>query len=149
MKILSRFNLKFIFESTHKTMKQTIFAAIKAGADLSEANLYKANLSWADLSGANLSKANLYKANLSEANLSKADLSKADLSGATGIILIIFSGFNIYVQKNNIKIGCEYLSINKWREVTINQAIKMGIKKERYTSYEILCKAAIKVLNNV
>ena len=134
MKILSRFNLKFIFESTHKTMKQTIFAAIKAGADLS-----KANLSKADLSGANLS----------EANLSKADLSKADLSGATGIILIIFSGFNIYVQKNNIKIGCEYLSINKWREVTINQAIKMGIKKERYTSYEILCKAAIKVLNNV
>ena len=135
-------------------MKETIFAAIKAGADLSEANLYKANLSWADLSGANLSGANLSKAdlsgaNLSEANLFEADLSKADLSGATGIILIIFSGFNIYVQKNNIKIGCEYLSINKWREVTINQAIKMGIKKERYTSYEILCKAAIKVLNNV
>jgi len=57
-------------------------AAIKAEANLSEADLFGANLSGADLFGANLSGANLSGANLSGADLSRANLSRADLSGA-------------------------------------------------------------------
>ena len=191
MRILSRFTGLIIFESTHKTIKETVLDAIKtkadlseadlseanlfkadlsgadlSGADLSEANLFKADLSGADLSGANLSEANLFKADLSGADLSGADLSEADLSeadlsgadlsgadlseanlsGANGIISMQFFGFNIYVQKDKIKIGCKYMTVSDWRKVTVDEAVKMGIKKEHYESYKILCEAAISVL---
>ena len=186
MRILSRFTGLIIFESTHKTIKETVLDAIKtkadlSEADLSEANLFKADLSGADLSGADLSEANLFKADLSGADLSGADLSGADLSGAdlsgadlseadlseadlsgadlsgadlseanlsgaNGIISMQFFGFNIYVQKDKIKIGCKYMTVSDWRKVTVDEAVKMGIKKEHYESYKILCEAAISVL---
>jgi len=181
MKITSRFTGLIIFESDHKTIKETVLAAIKAevnlsGADLSRADLSRADLSRADLfgvdlsgvdlSGADLSRADLSRANLSGANLSRADLfgvdlsgvdlsgadlsradlSRADLSRACGIISMQFFGFNIYVQKDNIKIGCEYMTVSNWRNVTVDEAVKMGIKKKHYESYKILCEAAISVL---
>ena len=171
MKITSRFTGLIIFESDHKTIKETVLAAIKAevnlsGADLSRADLSRADLSRADLFGvdlsgvdlsgadlsradlsrANLSGANLSRANLSEANLSEADLFRANLFRANGIISMQFFGFNIYVQKDNVKIGCKYMTVSDWREVTVDEAVKMGIEKEHYESYKILCEAAISVL---
>ncbi|WP_202844746.1 pentapeptide repeat-containing protein [Luteimonas saliphila] len=56
--------------------------AVKAGANLSNANLSDANLRGANLSNANLSDANLSNANLSDANLRGANLSDANLRGA-------------------------------------------------------------------
>ena len=67
---------------TAETMRQAVEEAVKAGADLSDANLRAADLSDANLSAANLSAANLSYADLSYANLSDANLSDADLSDA-------------------------------------------------------------------
>ena len=167
MKILSNITRETIFESKHTTIARTVLAAIKAGINLSKVDLYGAdlsktnlsetdfsradlsetNLSGANLSGAHLYRAKLYGADLSETNLSGTDLSGANLYRANGIISIQFFGFNIYIQKNNIKIGCKYMSITEWHKVTVDKAMKMGIKKEHYELYKILCKAGICVLN--
>ena len=63
-------------------MKAAVEMAVKARANLSDANLWGANLSDANLSDAYLSRANLSDANLSDAYLSRANLSGAYLSGA-------------------------------------------------------------------
>jgi Pentapeptide repeats (8 copies) len=81
-KILDWRDDRVIWEGEAETVKDALYAAIAARANLSWADLSWANLSWANLSGANLLRANLSWANLSWANLSGADLSRADLSGA-------------------------------------------------------------------
>ena len=63
-------------------MKAAVEMAVKARANLSDADLSRANLSDANLSDAYLSGANLSDANLSDAYLSRANLSDAYLSGA-------------------------------------------------------------------
>ena len=73
---------RVIWSGEAATVKDAIYAAVAAKADLSSANLSRADLSWANLSRANLSWANLSRANLSWANLSWANLSSADLSWA-------------------------------------------------------------------
>jgi uncharacterized protein YjbI with pentapeptide repeats len=80
--IKARLDGRVLFTFECETLKICVEAAVKAKADLSEANLYGANLSRANLYGANLSRANLSGADLSEANLSRANLSGADLYGA-------------------------------------------------------------------
>ena len=87
MRITNRWTGADIFEDELKTMKGTVQAAVRNGADLSRANLSGADLSRADLpradlSGADLSGADLSRADLSRADLSRADLSRANLSGA-------------------------------------------------------------------
>jgi Pentapeptide repeats (8 copies) len=76
-KILDWRDDRVIWEGEAETVKDALYAAIAARANLSWADLSWANLSWANLSGADLSWANL-----SGADLSGADLSRADLSGA-------------------------------------------------------------------
>ncbi len=71
-----------IWEGKADTIKDAIYAALAARANLSGADLSGAHLSGADLSGADLWRANLWRANLSGANLSRADLWRANLSGA-------------------------------------------------------------------
>ena len=71
----------------NNTIKITLEAAVKAGANLtgaylSGANLRLANLRLADLSGANLTGANLTGADLTGADLAGADLRWANLTGA-------------------------------------------------------------------
>jgi len=92
-------NVLFAFECENNSIKITLEAGIKSGADLYGANLSGANLSRADLSGANLYGADLSRANLSGANLSRADLSGANLSGAdlSGANL---SGADLYGAEN-------------------------------------------------
>ena len=115
-----------------------------SGVNLSWANLSGVNLSWANLSGAdlsgadlswvNLSWANLLGVNLSWANLSGADLSGADLlgvnlSGAGGKKTTIkytpiqISGLRwpIIIFDDDMKIGCEYHSIQAWWSFTDKQ----------------------------
>jgi hypothetical protein len=107
MYIKNRITNEVIYHSDHKTMKETLEAAVQAkvnlsyvdlqGADLSYMNLpyayllrvnlflatlREANLERADLRGANLREANLFQADLREANLSRANLSRANLSRA-------------------------------------------------------------------
>ena len=56
--------------------------AYLAGANLARANLAGANLAGANLAGANLADANLAGANLARANLARANLPRANLAGA-------------------------------------------------------------------
>jgi hypothetical protein len=87
--IKDRWNNEILFStevdsrlSFSEQTRLAVEAAIKSGANLSEADLSGAYLQNADLSGANLSEADLSGANLSYAYLSDANLSEADLSGA-------------------------------------------------------------------
>jgi multidrug efflux pump subunit AcrA (membrane-fusion protein) len=57
-------------------------AAVKARANLADANLAGADLARANLAGANLAGANLARANLADANLARAYLARANLAGA-------------------------------------------------------------------
>jgi hypothetical protein len=84
IKILHRFTLAVLFEhdAEDNTMRLTVEAAVKSGADLSDANLRGANLRDANLRGANLGVANLRDANLRDANLRGANLGDANLRDA-------------------------------------------------------------------
>ena len=97
LSILSRFDalLLFEYESEENSLKITLQAAVKSGANLDGANLYGANLrgaslDGANLRGANLDGANLYGANLYGANLYGVNLYGADLCGAN------LDGVNLY-----------------------------------------------------
>ena len=78
----------FELEKENNTIKDTLIAGFRSGADLSyadlsDANLRYANLCDANLCDANLCDANLRGANLCDANLRGANLRDANLSGAT------------------------------------------------------------------
>ena len=78
------FNLSgtLLFESLHKTIRETVEQAVLRGANLQGAYLQGANLQGADLQGADLQGANLQGANLRGANLQGAYLQGANLQGA-------------------------------------------------------------------
>ena len=84
IEIKNRFNDSVLFahECEENTLKITLGMALKAGADLGDANLYGANLGGANLRGADLGGANLRDANLGGANLYGANLYGANLYGA-------------------------------------------------------------------
>ena len=77
----------FELEKENNTIKDTLIAGIRSGANLRGANLRRANLRGADLHGADLLGADLHGADLHGANLCRAnlygtDLCWADLHGA-------------------------------------------------------------------
>ena len=72
----------FELEKENNTIKDTLIAGFRSGADLSYADLSDANLRYANLCDANLCDANLCDANLRGADLSYANLRGATLSGA-------------------------------------------------------------------
>jgi uncharacterized protein YjbI with pentapeptide repeats len=82
MIITHRYTGAVLFEDGLTTMRETVAAAVSAGANLSGAYLVGANLSGEYLGGANLSGADLSGADLSGANLAGAYLSGAYLGGA-------------------------------------------------------------------
>jgi len=82
MKILHRQSGDALYEDSAPTMRKTVEAAVRAGADLRDANLGSADLRGADLRGANLRGADLGGADLRGANLGSANLRGADLGGA-------------------------------------------------------------------
>ena len=73
-KIVNWMTGKVIFESTTKTVKETVEEAVKQEVSLKEADLAEADLQEADLREADLAEANLWIADLWEADLRKADL---------------------------------------------------------------------------
>ena len=81
-RILNRWTDAVIWEGEAATVKDAIYAAIGARADLTGANLRRADLTGADLTGANLRGANLRGADLTRADLTGANLRRADLTGA-------------------------------------------------------------------
>jgi hypothetical protein len=76
----------FEHDAEVNTIKLTLEAAVKAGANLDGANLAGANLDGANLAGANLAGANLDGANLAGANLDGANLAGANLDGDEKLI---------------------------------------------------------------
>jgi len=120
IEIKNRFNDSVLFshEAEENTLKITMLMALKAGADLCEANLRganlrganlrEANLCEADLRGADLRGADLRGANLCEANLSGADLRGANLRGADlrGLKLV---GDRPFIQIGPIGSRSDYL----------------------------------------
>ena len=76
------FNGRILFSLETDTLKLTVEAAVKEGANLEGAYLRGANLGGANLEGANLEGANLEGANLRGANLEGANLRGAYLEGA-------------------------------------------------------------------
>ena len=102
------------------------------GADLRGADLCDTNLRGADLSGADLRGADLCDTNLRGADLSGADLSGADLcdTNITNTKLLIFhcDMWTAYVQKDKIRIGCQYHTTERWRNFTNDEIQKMSKK---------------------
>ena len=72
-----------LFEGEFASLKQSVEAAVKSGANLCGADLHSAYLRGADLRGAYLRGANLGGANLGGANLGGANLGGADLGRVT------------------------------------------------------------------
>jgi hypothetical protein len=103
------------------------------GANLRDANLRGSDLRWADLSGADLSGANLIDADLRGAYLSCADLRGADLSDVklhTAMLpatdaVIICPWSVCHIQRDYIRIGCEYHTTEEWKRFTNNQISRM------------------------
>ena len=145
LSILPRFNtsLLFEYESEENSLKITLQAAVKSGADLYGANLSGANLHGADLRGADLYGADLHGADLDGADLYGANLRGADLRGAN------LHGANLYgadldgekltktpLQLNNLKwfvlisdkylrIGCQRFTIEEWKNFDDETIVKM------------------------
>ena len=77
MQIKHRYTESILFEDDGATIRETLVAAVKVGANLAGANLTDAYLAYANLTDANLTGANLTGANLTYANLTDANLTDA------------------------------------------------------------------------
>ena len=82
MIILHRITKEVIFESEHKTLRETVECAVRQKVSLRRANLWEADLWEADLQEVNLQEANLQGANLQRANLWGTVLCDANLHDA-------------------------------------------------------------------
>ncbi len=138
--ILSRFNASLLFEYEFEknSLKITLQAAVKnganlyganlRGADLDGANLYGANLRGADLYCANLRGADLDGANLDGANLYGANLRGADLDGEkltkTPLQLNNLKWF-VLISDKYLRIGCQRFTIEEWKNFDDEAIVKM------------------------
>ena len=112
--------------------------AVLPGADLSHLDLSNACLSNADLLSASLNSAKLNSVSLSYTNLRFSDLRFADLRGAdlsfadlrsavlpkTDAILASPWGW-CHVQREYIRIGCQYRKTSSWRLLSNRSIDKM------------------------
>ena len=120
-------------------------------------SLSGANLSWADLRGANLRGANLSWADLREANLSGADLCGADLRGADlrgadlsqceqYVAVIQASRHSIVVINDDIRIGCQRMTLVDWLERFEAVGREAGYTEQQIAEYGIYLRAIRDVL---
>ena len=102
-----------LFELTKKnnSLKITLEAGVKAGANLNGANLNGASLNGANLNGASLNGASLDGANLDGASLYRANLAGASLAGANlaganldGASLAGVKNITTFLWRNNLSI---------------------------------------------
>jgi hypothetical protein len=104
-----------LFSHDSVSVKETLLAAIAAGADLRSAdlrgvdlqdtNLRGANLQDADLRGAYLRGANLQDADLRGANLQDANLRDVDLRGAKGLDTFVIAAEGILIGYKKLANG--------------------------------------------
>ena len=120
LSILSSFNasLLFEYEAEKNSLKITLQAAVKNGANLRGANLYCADLRGADLDGAYLYGANLRGANLDGANLDGEKLIKTPLQ------LNNLKWF-VLISDKYLRIGCQRFTIEEWRNFDDAAIVKM------------------------
>ena len=113
--ILSRFNasLLFEYESEENSLKITLQAAVKSGANLRGANLGGADLRGADLRGANLDGANLGGANLDGEKLTKTPLQLNNLK------------WFVLISDKYLRIGCQRFTIEEWKNFDDETIVKM------------------------
>ena len=95
-----------------------------SGSDLSRSNLSGSDLSDCDLSGSNLRGCDLRDCDLRGSNLRDCDLSDCDLS-RSNLRVLQTDIWTVYVQKNTIRIGCQYHSISDWAQFTDGQIANM------------------------
>jgi len=115
MKIKSIYG-NILFESTKKTIKETLVQAV-----IRDANLRSADLRFTDLRGADLGDANLRDANLRDTDLRDADLRDANLRGANlrgadlrGAYVPMFSKWMFSFKNDRLSIGCKTNTIKGW-----------------------------------
>ena len=89
----------------------------------------KVDLSGSDLSGSDLSNCNLRGSDLSNYNLSGSNLSGSDLRDCDlrdcDLRVLQTDIWTVYVQKDTIRIGCQYHSISDWGQFTDGQIANM------------------------
>ena len=95
-------------------------------ADLREADLREADLRGADLRGADLREADLRGADLRLANLCGADLRWADLREAD-LLILQTPIWTVYIQKETIRIGCQYHKVSEWENFNDEKIAGMHI----------------------
>ena len=100
LSILSRFNasLLFEYESEENSLKITLQAAVKSGANLDGANLRGANLRGANLDGEKLTKAPLQLNNLK---------------------------WFVLISDKYLRIGCQRFTIEEWKNFDDETIVKM------------------------
>ncbi len=130
LSIMSRFNasLLFEYESEENSLKITLQAAVKSGADLYGANLRGANLRGADLYGADLYCADLYGADLDGANLYGANLRGADLDGeklSKTPLQLNNLKWPVLISDAYLRVGCQRYLIEEWRNFDDEYIVKM------------------------
>ena len=138
-------NVLFSHDGEKNTLKISLIAALKAGAnlygaDLRGANLYGADLYGADLRGADLRGADLYGADLRGANLYGADLRGADLRGAD------LYGANLYGEKlkqNPIK-----LTGMQWWVLISDGYMHIGCQRHSHAAWAAFSDAEIKAMGS-
>ena len=125
LSILSRFDasLLFEYESEENSLKITLQAAVKSGANLRGANLDGANLRCANLDGANLRCANLDGANLDGADLRGANLDGEKLT-KTPLQLNNLKWF-VLISDKYLRIGCQRFTIEEWKNFDDETIVKM------------------------
>ena len=126
LSILSRLNasLLFEYEAEENSLKITLQAAVKTGANLRGADLYGADLYGADLYGADLDGADLYGANLYGANLEGANLEGEKLT-KTPLLLNNLKWF-VLISDKYLCIGCQRFTIEEWRNFDDATIVKMN-----------------------
>jgi uncharacterized protein YjbI with pentapeptide repeats len=82
IEIKKRITGEVLWTGEAASLRDAVIAAVKAGADLSDADLARANLAGAYLRDADLARANLAGAYLRDADLADANLADANLAGA-------------------------------------------------------------------
>ncbi|MCP4493294.1 MAG: pentapeptide repeat-containing protein [Gammaproteobacteria bacterium] len=143
--VIMKFTIKNIFNKTivseeANSLKEVVEnnRANLAGANLAGANLVGANLVGAYLVGAYLAGANLAGANLAGATLVGATLAGATLDGATLVgangektkikkipIQISTDTYHIIIFDKDMRIGCEYHSLENWFKYKTSRIDKM------------------------
>ena len=100
-------------------LRLAVLWAIENKVNLSNCDLRGSNLRGSDLSGSDLSDCDLSRSNLRDCDLSRSNLRDCDLRVLQTDI------WTVYVQKDAIRIGCQYHSISDWGQFTDGQIENM------------------------